>query len=455
MPTENQTQNTPPAPVVDLEQVKAEARRAETERVQEIRKAAVILGDESEETVSDLIARGVETADALRAIIAKAAAKSQPLAKSAAPAIEMGAQDSEKFRAAATDAFLIRSGFSVKAPAPGSEQMRGIGFHAIAREALNRVGINTRWMTGAQLIDTVLNRRNFGQGTSDFDAICANVASKAAMLGYSMYIPEWKKWCKVGSLSNFLAAKRIKSSDLPAMAIVPEGAQVGVGVMSDTGESIALATYAVQLTLTRQLLINDTTDSFDMFKKFGARSMDLINSLPYAILEANGNLSDSVALFAKTTNRGPIAGNQGTQGAISDTTLTELKKLMHSQTAPKGSKMNVKARFLLTGSAYMNTAQIFTSSQALPVASTTYGAAVANTHNNLEAIADSNISGNHWYLAADPNLVDTVEVAFLDGQESPTITEVENANGILGRTYLGFIDATAKALDFRGLAANL
>lgn len=451
MPTENQTQNTPPAPVVDLEQVKAEARRAEIERAKEIRKACAILGDASVE--ADLIERGVSIDEARKIVIEKAAAKSQPLAQT--QKVEVGETDAEKFREAATDAFIMRSGMKIAKPAQGADQMRGAGFISIARESLRRAGVDTRWMTNTQIIDTVLSRRNFGQGTSDFDSICDNVATKTAMMGYTNAPQSFRAWCKIGSLPNFLAAKRVRASDIPAMAVVPEGAQVGVGVMSDTGENITLATYAVQLTFTRQMMINDSADALQIMRQFGARAADTVNALPYAVLEANANLSDSVALFSTATTRGPIAGNKGTQGAISDTTLTELFKLMHSQTGPKGLKLNIKPRYLLTGSAYMNAARLFCGA-VMPVASTTYGATIPNVNYNiLEPIADANISGNHWYLTADPAQVDTVEVAFLDGVETPTITEVENPNGILGKTYLGFIDATAKALDFRGLACNI
>jgi hypothetical protein len=128
-------------------------------------------------------------------------------------------------------------------------------------------------------------------------------------------------------------------------------------------------------------------------------------------------------------------------------------KLMMGQTAPKGMKLNIRPKFLLTGAAYMNTALLFAQSINFPVA--TYNGNTANPYSILTAIADANISANHWYLVADPALAETVEVAFLDGKETPTVIETENPNGILGRTYSCYLDAGAKVLDFRGLFANL
>ena len=58
-----------------------------------------------------------------------------------------------------------------------------------------------------------------------------------------------------------------------------------------------------------------------------------------------------------------------------------------------------------------------------------------------------------WFLAAAPSAFDTVEVAFLDGQQAPYLEEREGWN-VDGVEYKVRIDAAAKALDFRGLYRN-
>jgi hypothetical protein len=124
---------------------------------------------------------------------------------------------------------------------------------------------------------------------------------------------------------------------------------------------------------------------------------------------------------------------------------------MFAQAAPNGVKLNLSPRFLLTGAAYKTQAEIVVGSVALPDA--TYSSAVKNPYNTLVAVADANITGNKWFLACDPMQNPTVEVAFLDGQQQPTITQEETSE-ILGICFTAFIDATAKALDFRGLFYN-
>lgn len=72
---------------------------------------------------------------------------------------------------------------------------------------------------------------------------------------------------------------------------------------------------------------------------------------------------------------------------------------------------------------------------------------------NLVAISTPriNMSSNGFYLVADPASCDTIEVAFLNGNENPTIETIDNDKDILGRSWRTYIDIGAKAMDFRGM----
>jgi hypothetical protein len=70
----------------------------------------------------------------------------------------------------------------------------------------------------------------------------------------------------------------------------------------------------------------------------------------------------------------------------------------------------------------------------------------------LVPVISGHIPGKKWFLVADN--IDTVEVAFLNGKDTPTIESIDNDGSILGRTYLAYIDYAAKALDYRGMFCN-
>ena len=59
-------------------------------------------------------------------------------------------------------------------------------------------------------------------------------------------------------------------------------------------------------------------------------------------------------------------------------------------------------------------------------------------------------SATAWYLAADPNMHDTVEVAYLNGNETPMIDQQDGWK-VDGVEFKVRIDAGVKPLGFRSL----
>jgi hypothetical protein len=374
-----------------------------------------------------------------------------------------GDTDNQKFARAAVDAMLISAvgPHAVKVPAPGAAEMRGVTFTELARECLRRSGISVTMMGKEDILRMAIqqSRRSSAEtpttNTAGLTYLLADAANKAMMVGWNGAFVTYDRWCSIGSNSDFKAARRVQISDAPNLLEVSEGAPVTHGKLTDSGESVTLVTYARKLVITRQTLVNDDLGVLStIFAMFGRRAANLINSLPYAVLTANAALVDTGALFNTTAVSYNAAGLSSghanlaaAAAAISATTLSTGTAAMFSQTAPGGSKLNIRPRYLLTGANYMVQAQIETA-QMIPT--TAFPGTNPNPFNTLVPLADANVVGNAWYLIADPVECPTVEVAFLNGQRSPTLTE-EDTSPILGVDYTGLIDATAKALDFRGM----
>ncbi len=58
-----------------------------------------------------------------------------------------------------------------------------------------------------------------------------------------------------------------------------------------------------------------------------------------------------------------------------------------------------------------------------------------------------------WFLAADPSRIDTIEYAYLDGQEG-VYTETRSGFEVDGIEIKARHDFAAKAIDWRGLFKN-
>ena len=79
-----------------------------------------------------------------------------------------------------------------------------------------------------------------------------------------------------------------------------------------------------------------------------------------------------------------------------------------------------------------------------------------NVRNRLAPISEPRLdaaSETAWYLAASPNQIDTIEYAYLEGQQGAYI-ETRNGFDVDGVEIKCRLDFGAKAIDWRGLYKN-
>jgi len=72
---------------------------------------------------------------------------------------------------------------------------------------------------------------------------------------------------------------------------------------------------------------------------------------------------------------------------------------------------------------------------------------------SLTVLCEPRISGNEWYLFADPAALPTVEFAYLSRQPGPTL-QVREGFEVLGSEYRLLLDFAAAAIDWRGVYKN-
>ena len=135
-------------------------------------------------------------------------------------------------------------------------------------------------------------------------------------------------------------------------------------------------------------------------------------------------------------------------------TLTTATTAMAKQTDPNTSAtLNIRARYLLVPVALETTARVLMASADDPA-----GATIRTPNpytGRFEIISDARLDGQTngttaWYLLGDPNVFDTVEVAFLNGQSDPYMRENADWTG-QGVEYVVGVDFGVSALDFRAM----
>lgn len=388
---------------------------------------------------AEFIRSGASVEQVQDAILDTIQARTVPL--STAVHIDVGPEDIEKKRAAAVDGILIRSGIKLANPAPGAKDYSTLSFENIARNCLRASNVDTSYMGHEEIMKRALS-------TSDFPNILANVANKSVMQGYQAGQQTYRIWAKTGMLPDFKTASRVALGDAPEMLLNESGEEVQQGVIGDRGESITLKTYARKLVITRQALINDDAGLFNrMFFAFGQRAANQIEAAAYGVLIDNEALADGVNLFH--TNHDNLEGTS--KGIVDSTKLSIAMAAIGNQKSDGGMALSLMGRYILGGFENLVAASILCNSTTDATASSN---ADFNPYRNmgLVPVISGHIPGKKWFLVADN--IDTVEVAFLNGKDTPTIEAIDNDGSVLGRTYLAYIDYAAKALDYRGMFCN-
>lgn len=366
----------------------------------------------------------------------------------------------DKFIKGATMGLAARSGL------PGGErnEFSGMTLRELARMSLDQLGLAKNVSDPMLMAGMALNPRANGlsfvprmnsagaHSTSDFAEILSNNANKSMLIGYEEAGETFQAWTAKGSLTDFKVATRVDVGLFPALASVPEGAEYKYVTTGERKATIQLATYGNIFAITRQSIINDDLGAFTRLpRKMGQASIRTVGNLVYALLTANANAPDSVALFHADHDNYTASG-----GAPNVARVDEGRALMARQTDADNNAvaLNLRPAFFLVPVELEGTAKSLMAAQYDPDGASLYS---PNTVAGLaQVISDARLSvasTKEWYLAAAPGMTDTIEVAYLNGVETPTMEQRDGWN-VDGVEYKVRLDAGVAILDHRGLYKN-
>jgi predicted RNA-binding Zn-ribbon protein involved in translation (DUF1610 family) len=443
-----------PAEPVDPGKVAADAVTAERQRVNAITELG---GDDvPAEIIERCITEG-KTIELARAEVLTAVRQNRPTTGS--PAIHV--RDEQTTRQVIEDGLLLRAGLSGviledkktgEQRADEAERHRDVSLFDICRQALMLDGLTIP--TGRE--DTM--RAAFA--TMSLPIILGNVANKSLLKGYNSVPATWENWCSIGSVSDFKENTGARLTDTGELEEVGNSGEVKYGSAAEEYEKYSVATYAKNFGVTRQNIINDdlrviTKIPQAMGGKAGRKAGDLV----YTHLLANGNMTDGVALFHATHS------NLNTSAALAKDKLAACVTAFAKQKDSDGQPINVEPTILLvppdlrfTGAELIKSATIVITGSSDSVKP----AYNALSDLNLEVVSEARLSNSGytgysattWFMMGDPNIVDTIIVAFLMGKRTPTIERFNAGPDVMGIIFRVFIDVGCKSLDHRGMQKN-
>jgi phage major head subunit gpT-like protein len=286
-------------------------------------------------------------------------------------------------------------------------------------------------------------------------SMLAAVANKFLRAAFDAVESSWRQIAAVRSAPDF---KQITTWSLTGdltFKKLPPGGEIKHGQVDATSYTNQVDTFARMLGLDRRDLINDDLSAFGQIaRRLGRGGAIALNRLFWGIFLNNS------AVF--TSGRNNLITGAGTTLQLSQLDVLNQKFLL--QTDPDGNILAVNAAILLVPPALAVTAQTLMSSTMVASGATTApGTPTTNPWAGKFRVVtsaymqDSTLTGNSataWYLIADPNDLPLIEVAFLNGQQTPIVEESDSDFGMLGRAYRGYFDIGVAIQEYRAGAKS-
>lgn len=319
-------------------------------------------------------------------------------------------------------------------------ELTGYTMFELARMMLQARHVNTGGMDKMQLVAAA-----FTHSSGDFTTVLGNIAHKAMLKGYMEAAEVFPLFTGVGSFSDFKVHTRTDLGSFPSLRPVGAGAEYKYVTLGERAENAVLATYGELFSINRQAIINDDLNLFSRLPmKMGRAAIRTVGDLVFGILLNNPKLADNVALFHGSHN------NLATASAINTAGIDAARVKMGVQ-KDGDATLNLRPKYLICDLADEGAATVALESE-FEVDGSAKDSRIPNKVRGIaQVFSDARLSGhNAWYLLTDQNMHDTIEVLYLDGNQSPVLEQQMGWN-VDGTDFKVRMDAAAKAWDFRGM----
>lgn len=427
----------------EMRRIAQEAMEGERSRISGIQEAARKLGVAAE-IMADLVGRGVGLNEARAALIDAAAQSDRAI--ETRPHVRMGEQCEVETRRAAVEAALLhRHNPGVFALSDAAREWRGLSLLELARSFLAAEGVRVRGLSRDEVATRALH------SGSDFPLILSSVTNKTLRAAYDAAPRTFAPIARRTSVADFRDVHRLQLGEAPQLEKVNESGEYKRGTLGEAQEKYRIETFGKVIGITRQVLINDDLDAFTRVPAlFGTAAATLESDVVWGVITANAAMADGKALFHAGH------GNLATTGVKLDVAgLAKARTAMSHQTGIDGKTLlNIRPAFLVVPTSLELDAEQLLSQAFMP---TTSGDVVPASLRSLMVISEPRLDPASgavpWYLVASPAAIDTVEYAYLEGQEGVAM-ETRMGFDVDGMEIRARLDFGAKAIDWRGLYKN-
>ena len=281
--------------------------------------------------------------------------------------------------------------------------------------------------------------------THSISGILSSTVNKFLLAGFNGVESSWRSISSVRSVNDFKALTSYRLNGGMKFEKVAPGGELKNAAVSDESRTISAETYGIMTSVTRNDLINDDLGALTAVpQRIGRGGALKLNDVFWA------SFQDDSAFF--TTGRG---NKKATAGALSLSNLKAVATLFRKLKDPDGNPVAVEPRVLLVpADIELAAAEIMGS--ALLVGGSSAGPNVNVLAGRYQVVSTSYLSSaEDYYLLASPADMPVMEVAFLNGVQSPIVETAEADFNTLGVQMRGYFDfGVAKAEYLAGVKAD-
>lgn len=285
--------------------------------------------------------------------------------------------------------------------------------------------------------------------------ILSNTANKTILQSFNTVESAWRQIAKIGSVSDFKTHTRVRLTGDLTYEELSETGEIRHGKIADETLTIAAKTYAKMLALTREDIVNDDLGALNgVQEKLGRGAALKINSVFWTEFLANST-------FFTTGRANYIEGaDYALSAADPIAAIAKAEQAFLDLTDPDGDPLAVSPQIILVPTALWAHAREINVSTAI----TTGGASTKTKQGTTNIYAGrftpvmsaylgnssyTGYSATAWYLLANPTDLATIEVAFLDGKEAPTVESADVDFNKLGIQMRGYHDFGVSLMEYR------
>ncbi len=419
----------------------------------------------------ELVEQGVALSALDGVLVQRLSAAAQPVPR-VVP--QGGAAQVDKFFAAAGEALDFRcarhtagSGLGTRQPAqlsPAARELQHLRLIDLAALSLRQQGARIDGLPPVQIADLALQADNPARmasvgayyTTGSFPNLTLNSARKSLATAYAEAPVTWRRWVPQGeSLPDYKVASIVKFSGAGDLHEKPENAPTPDDTgFDDDREYFVPATYARKTSFSRESILNDDLGALGRVPtKQGAGAARTFNKLVYSILTGNPYMADGYQLFDTSNHQGNLLASGAAPTVAQLNAMQAVLRKMDGLHADE-QNINLPLAFLIVPAALEGTARELLFSASNPAGS---NSGVANIwQSRIEVVVEGLLDANSttaYYGATDPRLCDTIEVRFVQGEETPVLESWYDPDREC-RWHKVRQSGVAVAVDYRGLIKN-